>query len=97
MTARALHQSLIEKKGSTDEELPNEKTIGVMLNRMNDNLRPVQKTKPENKIKEADATLDNVHRMNAESDAREDGLRISMDTEAILKLGERSRRGQSRR
>ena len=96
MTARALHQSLIEKKGSTDEELPNEKTIGVMLNRMNDNLRPVQKTKPENKIKEADATLDNVHRMNAESDAREDGLRISMDTKRILKPGELSRRGQSR-
>ena len=87
---------MIEEKGSTDEELPSENTIGMMPNRMNDKLRPVQKTKPENKIKEADVTLDNVHRMNAEPDAREDCLRISVDTRAILKLGELSRRGQSR-
>ena len=47
MTARAVHQVLIEEKGSTDEELPSENTIGVILNRMNDKLRLVQKTKPE--------------------------------------------------
>ena len=34
--------------------------------------------------------------MNAESDVREDCLRISMDIKAILKLRELSRRGQSR-
>jgi len=68
----------------------------MMPNRMNDKLRPVQKTKPENKIKKTDAIFDNVHRINAESDSREDCLRISMDTEAILKLGERSRRGPLR-
>ena len=69
MTARAVHQSRIEKKGSTDEKLPNENTIRVMLNRMNDKLRWVQKTKSENKIKRTDAIFDNVHRINAESDA----------------------------
>ena len=68
MTARAVHQTLIEEKGSTDEELPSENTIGVMLNRMNDKLRRVQKAKSE-KIKEVDVTLDNVLRINAESDA----------------------------
>ena len=47
MTAKAVHQALIEEKGSTDEELPSENTIGVMLNRMNDKLRSVQKAKPE--------------------------------------------------
>ena len=47
MTARAVHQVLIEEKGFTDEELPSENTIGVILNRMNDKLRLVQKTKPE--------------------------------------------------
>ena len=47
MTARAVHQVLIEEKGFTDEELPSENTIGVILNRMNDKLRPVKKTKPE--------------------------------------------------
>ena len=49
MTAKAVHQALIEEKGSTDEELPSENTIGVMLNRMNDKLRRVQKAKPEKK------------------------------------------------
>ena len=95
MTAKAVHQALIEEKGYTDEELPSENTIGVMLNRMEESCGGCKRPNLK-KIKEADATLDNVHRMNAESDVREDCLRISMDTEAILKLGERSRRGQSR-
>ena len=34
--------------------------------------------------------------MNAASDARTDSLRISIDTKAVLKLGELSRRGSSR-
>ncbi len=34
--------------------------------------------------------------MNATSDARSDSLRISIDTKAVLKLGELSRRGRSR-
>ena len=66
-----------------------------MLNHMNDKLRRVQKAKPE-KNQGGDATLDNVQRINAESDVREDCLRISMDAKAILKLGALSRRGQSR-
>jgi transposase len=37
-----------------------------------------------------------VHRINAESDAAEDSLRISIDVKAILKLGELSRRGKAR-
>ena len=40
-TAKAVHQVLIKEKRSTDKELPSENTIGVMLNRMNDMLRPV--------------------------------------------------------
>ena len=47
MTARVVHQALIEEKNSTDEKLPSKNTIGVMLNRMNDKLRRVQKAKPE--------------------------------------------------
>ena len=47
ITARAVHQVLIKEKGFKDEELPSENTIGVILNRMNDKLRPVKKTKPE--------------------------------------------------
>ena len=95
MTAKAVHQALIEEKGYTDEELPSENTIGVMLNCMKESCGGCKRPNLK-KIKEADATLDNVHRMNAEPDAREDCLRISVDTKAILKLGELSRRGQSR-
>ena len=48
------------------------------------------------KIKETDAIFENVHRLNAESDAKEDSLRISIDVKAILKLGELSRGGEAR-
>ena len=43
-----------------------------------------------------DDIFDNVHKLNAAADARTDSLRISIDTKAILKLGEISRRGYSR-
>lgn len=42
------------------------------------------------------AIFANVHELNAASDARADSLRISIDTKAVLKLGELSRRGRSR-
>lgn len=96
MTAKAVRKALIEQKNYSDDELPHESTIGSMLNRMGYKLRRVQKVKPLKKIKETNAIFENVKKVNAESDACESSLRISIDAKAILKLGELSRHGKSR-
>jgi len=96
ITARAARQALIEKKGWKDEDLPCENTIGNILNRLGYRLRRVQKRKPLKRVKETDAIFDNVHKVNEESDQREDSLRISIDTKAKVNVGEFSRKGLSR-
>lgn len=96
MTAKAVRQALIDKKGWKDEELPCENTIGNILNRLNYRLRRVQKRKPLKKIKETDAIFENVHKENEKSDSREDSLRVSIDTKAKVDVGEFSREGKSR-
>ena len=96
MTAKAVRQALIDKKGWKDEDLPSENTIGNILNRMSYRLRRVQKRRPLKKIKETDKIFENVHKENEESDKREDSLRVSIDTKAKVKVGEFSRRGESR-
>jgi len=96
MTAKAVRQALIDKKGWSDDELPHENTIGVILNRLGYRLRRVQKTKPIKRIKETDAIFENVKQENEKSDQRHDSLRISIDTKARVNVGQFSRRGQSR-
>lgn len=96
LTAKAVREMLIKHKGYTSEELPHQDAIGKMLDRLGYKMRRVQKAKPKKKIKETDAIFENVHRINAESDAQEDSLRISIDVKATLKLGELSRRGKAR-
>ncbi|MGK5093657.1 hypothetical protein WDW89_16805 [Deltaproteobacteria bacterium TL4] len=50
ITAKAVYQALIEHKGYSPEELPQERTILTMLNRLGYNLKRVQKTKPQKKF-----------------------------------------------
>jgi len=96
MTAKAVRQALIDKKGWKTEDLPCENTIGNILNRLNYRLRRVQKRKPLKKIKETDAIFENVHKENEKSDNREDSLRVSIDTKAKVDVGEFSRKGKAR-
>jgi hypothetical protein len=64
ITAKAVRKALIEKKGWKDEDLPCEKTIGNILNRLDYRLRRVQKAKPLKKVKETDAIFDNLEKIN---------------------------------
>ena len=50
ITAKAVRDELIEKKGYADEDLPCENTIGNMLSRLEYRLKRIQKTKPEKKF-----------------------------------------------
>jgi len=96
ITAKGMRKALIADKGWKAEDLPCEKTIGNILNRLGYRLRRVQKAKPLNKIKETDAIFDNLDAVNRASDSREDSLRISIDTKAKVDLCDSSRGGTSR-
>ncbi len=96
MTAKAMRQALVDKKGCKHSELPCEKTIGNILNRLGYRLRRVQKAKPQKRVRQTDAIFDNVRRENEASDARADSLRISIDSKAKVNLGDFSRGGKSR-
>jgi heterodisulfide reductase subunit C len=95
LTAKALRQALIDEKDYSDDELPAERTILEILNRLGYTLKRVEKTKPIKKIPEIDEIFDHVHKANQESDEKKDSLRISIDTKAKLKIGEFSRNGKS--
>ena len=96
ITAKGMRIALVTEKGWTDKDLPCEKTIGAILNRLGYCLRRVQKTKPLKKIPETDAIFDKLNKINKESDLREDSLRISIDTKAKVDLCDSSRGGTSR-
>ena len=96
LTAKAMREALITKKGWHPTELPCEKTIGNILNRLGFRLRRVQKAKPLKKIAKTDVIFDNLDEVNTASDQREDSLRISIDTKAKVDLCDSSRGGTSR-
>lgn len=96
ITAKAVRATLIAEKGYTDAELPCERTIGNILNRLGYCLRRVEKTKPVKKIPEVDEIFANVHQENARADADPHTLRISVDTKAKLNIGFFSRGGKAR-
>jgi hypothetical protein len=86
ITAKGMRIALITEKGWQDKDLPCEKTIGDILNRLGYCLRRVQKAKPLKKIPETDAIFDSLLKINEASDSRDDSLRISMDTKAKVDL-----------
>jgi hypothetical protein len=96
ITAKVMRGALITKKGWHNEELPSEKTIGNIFNRLGFRLRRVQKAKPLKKVAETDAIFDKLYETNTASDRREDSLRISIDTKAKVDLCDSSRGGTSR-
>jgi Rhodopirellula transposase DDE domain len=96
MTAKAMRQALIGQKSWQHGQLPCENTIGNILNRLGYCLRRVQKAKPVKRVRDTEAIFAHGHRENHASDARDDSLRISMDTKAKLNVGAFSRGGTAR-
>jgi transposase len=96
ITARAVRQALINEKGYRDEDLPTERTILNVLNRLGYSLKRVEKTRPLKKIEQVDEIFENVHEANRVADEDPESLRISIDTKAKVKIGPFSRNGQSR-
>ena len=88
-------RTALHKKGYTEDELPSERTLRDILNRMNYRLKRIQKGKPLKKTEHTDAIFENVKAVRSSAAADPQTLEISVDTKAKVKLGEYSQGGKS--
>lgn len=94
LSAAEVRQALIER-GYQGDQLPSERTLRDILNRMNYRLKRIQKGKPLKKTEETDAIFENVKAVRAASQDEPETLEISLDTKTKVKLGEYSLGGKS--
>ena len=59
-SAAELRRTLIDQKGWSDKDLPAERTLRDILNRMNSRLKRIQKGRPLKKTTDTDAIFENV-------------------------------------
>jgi hypothetical protein len=94
-SAAELRQALITHKHYRDDEVPAERTLRDILNRMNYRLKRIQKAKPLKKLPVTDAIFANIDAVKAAARSDPQTLEISMDTKAKVALGEYSRGGKN--
>jgi hypothetical protein len=85
----------IAQKHYREEDLPAERTIRDILNRMNYRLKRIQKGKPLKKLPQTDAIFANIDKVKSECRGDPQTLEISMDTKAKVALGDYSRGGKN--
>src|SRR5512147_1077016 len=95
LTAAEVRAALIAP-GYLEEELPSERTMRDILNRMNYRLKRIQKGKPLKKTKETDAIFANVKAVQQQVRDDPEALEIAMDTKAKVALGDYARGGKPR-
>jgi Rhodopirellula transposase DDE domain len=94
LSAAEVRQALIDK-GYADKQLPSERTLRDILNRLNYRLKRIQKGKPLKKTKETDAIFANVKAVQQQVRDDPETLEISMDTKAKVALGDYARGGKN--
>jgi hypothetical protein len=94
LSAAEVRDALITK-GYPKAELPSERTMRDILNRMNYRLKRIQKGKPLKKTKETDAIFAHLKEVRAEVRDDPEVLEISMDTKAKVSLGDYARGGKN--
>jgi hypothetical protein len=87
LSAAEVLEALIEK-GYDKNQLPAERTIRDILNRMNYRLKRIQKGKPLKKTEDTDTIFANVHAARDQYRDDPQTLEISLDTKAKVSLGE---------
>jgi hypothetical protein len=95
LTAAEVLTALQTTKGYRADDLPSERTMRDILNRMNYRLKRIQKGKPLRKTPETDAIFANVRTVRQEAKNDPETLEISIDTKAKVKVGEYSRGGKN--
>ena len=86
LSAREVREALLAR-GYRLGDVPAERTVRDILNRMNYRLKRIQKGKPLKKVKETDAIFAHVAAARAEARGDPETLEISMDTKAKVALG----------
>jgi hypothetical protein len=81
--------------GHAKAELPSERTMRDILNRMNYRLKRIQKGKPLKKTEETDAIFAHVKEVREQARNDPEVLEISMDTKAKVSLGDYARGGKN--
>src|SRR3954454_8907576 len=87
LSAAEVRDALIAR-GHAESDLPAERTMRDILNRMNYRLKRIRKGKPLRKTKDTDAIFANVRAVREEVRDDPESLEISMDTKAKVALGE---------
>ena len=94
LSAAEVRTALIAK-GDPQAELPSERTMRDILNRMNYRLKQLPKGKPLKKTEPTDAIFANVEAVREQSRGEPGTLEISMDTKAKVALGDYVRGGKN--
>jgi len=94
LSAAEVRDALI-RRGYPEEELPSERTMRDILNRMNYRLKRIQKGKPLKKTPQTDAIFANVKEVQRQARDDPEALEISMDAKAKVALGDDVRGGKN--
>ena len=94
LSAAEVRHALIAK-GYSEVQLPSERTMRDILNRMNYRLKRIQKGKPLKKTQETDAIFANVKEVQRQVRNDPETLEISVDTKAKVALGDYVRGGKN--
>ena len=95
LTAAEVLTALRRTKGYRAEDLPSERTMRDILNRMNYRLKRIQKGKPLRKTKDTEAVFANVQAVRGEAPSDPRVLEISVDTKAKVNVGAYCRGGKN--
>ena len=95
LSACEVRQRLRAEKGYAVADLPSERTMRDILNRMGYRLKRIRKGKPIKKAAGTDAIFANVKAVRAQARAEPDTLEISVDTKAKVSEGEYARGGKN--
>jgi len=94
LSAAEVRAALLQK-GYPEDQLPSERTMRDILNRMNFRLKRIRKGKPLKKTEETDAIFGNVQQVREQARKEPETLEISMDAKAKVGLGDYVRGGKN--
>jgi Rhodopirellula transposase DDE domain len=95
LSAAEVLEALQQDKGYAKADLPSERTMRDILNRMNYRLKRIQKGRPLKKTKVTDAIFANVKAVRQEVKNDPSTLELSMDTKAKVNEGDYARGGKN--
>lgn len=96
LSAGEVRKRLVDTGKYKDKELPTIRTIRTKLNRLGFTLKRPAKCKPQKRIEETDEIFEEVKAINTDADSDPRMIRISLDTKAVVSVGDYARGGKSR-